>query len=92
MSNGVHIMPISGINAYATKWTMKARVISKGSRTYKNAKGEGKLLNVEFADAHVRSLAFLRGVQSGAAIILAELFDIEQFFRRDTFRFPYRAP
>jgi ssDNA-binding replication factor A large subunit len=59
MSNGVHIMPISGINAYATKWTMKARVISKGSRTYKNAKGEGKLLNVEFADAHVRSLAFL---------------------------------
>jgi hypothetical protein len=59
MSNGVHIMPISGINAYATKWTMKARVISKGSRTYKNAKGEGKLLNVEFADAHVRSRCLL---------------------------------
>ncbi len=54
MSNGVHIMPISGINAYVQKWTMKARVISKGTRTYKNAKGEGKLLNVEFADAQVR--------------------------------------
>ncbi len=34
------------------RWSIKARVINKSSiRTYNNAKGEGRLFNVEFMDS-----------------------------------------
>jgi replication factor A1 len=43
--------PISSLNPYRNRWTIKARVTAKGDmRTWTNAKGEGKLFSVDLLD------------------------------------------
>ncbi|KAL0270274.1 UNVERIFIED_CONTAM: hypothetical protein PYX00_007739 [Menopon gallinae] len=45
------VHPISSLNPYQNKWSIKARVTNKQPpRTYRNAKGEGKLFSVVFTD------------------------------------------
>jgi replication factor A1 len=45
------IMMIKSLNPYQNRWTIKARVLSKPPiKTWKNAKGEGKLFSVILAD------------------------------------------
>ena len=43
--------PIASLNPYNMSWTVKAKLASKGNvRTFRNAKGEGKVMTVEFVD------------------------------------------
>ncbi|XP_058070460.1 replication protein A 70 kDa DNA-binding subunit B [Magnolia sinica] len=49
MTRRVH--PLVSLNPYQGSWTIKVRVTSKGNlRTYKNARGEGQVFNVELTD------------------------------------------
>ncbi|RNA32148.1 replication A 70 kDa DNA-binding subunit [Brachionus plicatilis] len=49
--NGFKVFGISSLNPYQNKWAIKARVTNKSNiRTYSNARGEGKLFNVELID------------------------------------------
>jgi replication factor A1 len=49
---GPRITPISQLNMYQNRFTIKARVTSKGDvKTWSNAKGEGSLLSMEVLDA-----------------------------------------
>ncbi|KAJ0083153.1 hypothetical protein Patl1_11873 [Pistacia atlantica] len=49
MTRIVH--PLVSLNPYQGNWTIKVRVTSKGNmRTYKNARGEGCVFNVELTD------------------------------------------
>jgi replication factor A1 len=49
---GTPITPISQLNMYQNRWTIKARVVSKGDiRTWSNARGEGSLFSVELLDS-----------------------------------------
>lgn len=49
MTRRVH--PLVSLNPYQGNWTIKVRVTSKGNmRTYKNARGEGCVFNVELTD------------------------------------------
>ncbi|GAV64398.1 tRNA_anti domain-containing protein/Rep-A_N domain-containing protein/Rep_fac-A_C domain-containing protein [Cephalotus follicularis] len=49
MTRRVH--PLVSLNPYQGSWTIKVRVTNKGSmRTYKNARGEGCVFNVELTD------------------------------------------
>lgn len=44
-------MPIKALNQFSTDWVIKARLVKKGDlRNWKNAKGEGKLVNVDLID------------------------------------------
>lgn len=44
-------MPIKAINTFNMDWRIKARVVKKGAmRTYNNAKGPGKLFNIDLVD------------------------------------------
>ena len=44
-------MPIKALNQFNTDWCIKARVLKKADmRTYKNAKGEGCILNMDLID------------------------------------------
>lgn len=44
-------MPIKALNQFSSDWVIKARVVKKGEmRTWKNAKGEGTLINVDLVD------------------------------------------
>ena len=46
------ISPISTLNPYQNRWTIRARVTNQPTlRTYHNAKGDGKVLNVDLLDA-----------------------------------------
>ena len=48
----VKINPISSLNPYMNRWTIRARVTNQPTlRTYHNAKGDGKVLNVDLLDA-----------------------------------------
>ncbi|XP_031284944.1 replication protein A 70 kDa DNA-binding subunit B-like isoform X1 [Pistacia vera] len=49
MTRRVH--PLVSLNPYQGNWTIKVRVTSKGNMlTYKNARGEGCVFNVELTD------------------------------------------
>ncbi|XAR63809.1 hypothetical protein NMG60_11023902 [Bertholletia excelsa] len=49
MTRRVH--PLVSLNPYQGNWTIKVRVTGKGNmRTYKNARGEGCVFNVELTD------------------------------------------
>ncbi|KAE8681415.1 Replication protein A 70 kDa DNA-binding subunit B [Hibiscus syriacus] len=49
MTRRVH--PLVSLNPYQGNWTIKVRLTSKGNmRTYKNARGEGCVFNVELTD------------------------------------------
>ncbi|KAI4303759.1 hypothetical protein MLD38_039355 [Melastoma candidum] len=49
MTRRVH--PLISLNPYQGTWTIKVRVTSKGTmRTYRNARGEGCVFNVELTD------------------------------------------
>lgn len=51
-SSGAPITPIDQLNMYQNKWTIRARVTSKGDvRTWSNAKGEGSLFSCELLDS-----------------------------------------
>lgn len=46
------VVPISALNPYSTKWTIKARLTSKSDvRKFTNAKGEGCLFSIDLLDA-----------------------------------------
>lgn len=48
---GTPITLISQLNMYQSRWTLKARLVSKSDiRTWSNAKGEGQLFSVELLD------------------------------------------
>lgn len=52
MTRRVH--PLVSLNPYQGNWTIKVSVTSKGNmRTYKNARGEGCVFNVELTDEDV---------------------------------------
>lgn len=54
------LVSINNLTPYIQKWTVKARVTSKGDmRTFTNMKGEGKLFNFELIDADVCCLCCL---------------------------------
>lgn len=63
---GQPITPISGLNMYSNRWTIRAKVTAKSDiRTWSNAKGEGSLFSVELLDASgvdVRCTFFKEGV------------------------------
>jgi len=53
MSNASSSMftPISKLNLYATRWTIRARITNKSAiRTWSNARGEGKLFSMDLLD------------------------------------------
>mmetsp|Transcript_21096 Transcript_21096/g.29794 ORF Transcript_21096/g.29794 Transcript_21096/m.29794 type:complete len:643 (-) Transcript_21096:211-2139(-) len=52
MGGGPPITPISQLNMYQNRWTIKARVTSKSDiRTWSNARGEGSLFSVDLLDS-----------------------------------------
>ncbi|XP_061682603.1 replication protein A 70 kDa DNA-binding subunit isoform X2 [Syngnathoides biaculeatus] len=45
------VVPITSLNPYLSKWTIRARVTSKSSiRTWSNSRGDGKLFSMEIVD------------------------------------------
>ncbi|GKV35510.1 hypothetical protein SLEP1_g43768 [Rubroshorea leprosula] len=51
MSLTRRVHPLVSLNPYQGNWTIKVRVTSKGNmRTYRNARGEGCVFNVELTD------------------------------------------
>lgn len=54
------IQPLVSLNPYQGNWTIKVRVTSKGNmRTYKNARGEGCVFNVELTDEDVSTFSVI---------------------------------
>jgi replication factor A1 len=46
------VTPMSQLTIYTQKWTIKARVSAKSEmRTFRNAKGEGQLMNIDLVDS-----------------------------------------
>ena len=55
MGSSRRVYPIVSLNPYQGNWTIKVRVTSKGPlRTFKNARGDGNVFNVELTDEDVR--------------------------------------
>lgn len=64
MTRRVH--PLVSLNPYQGNWTIKVRLTNKGTmRTYKNARGEGCVFNVELTDEDVS----IRGIPFSGIII-----------------------
>ena len=57
------LYPISSLNPYQSKWTIRVRVASKPSiREWSNSRGQGKVFNVDLVDESVSTVsAKLRG-------------------------------
>lgn len=54
------VRPLVSLNPYQGNWTIKVSVTSKGNmRTYKNARGDGCVFNVELTDEDVRIIVYL---------------------------------
>ncbi|XP_075887893.1 replication protein A 70 kDa DNA-binding subunit-like isoform X2 [Nelusetta ayraudi] len=50
-SSMTKVLPISNLNPYISKWTIRARVTNKSSiRNWSNSRGEGKLFSFEIVD------------------------------------------
>ena len=50
---GANVTPISALNPYNNKWTIKARVTAKSDiRKWSNAKGDGTLFSCDLLDEH----------------------------------------
>ena len=48
------LYPISSLNPYQNKWTIRVRVASKPSiREWSNSRGQGKVFNVDLVDESV---------------------------------------
>ena len=48
------VLPLASLNPYQGNWTIKVRVTSKGNlRSFRNARGEGNVFNVELTDEDV---------------------------------------
>ena len=43
-------MPIAALNQFCTDFTIKARIVKKSLRYWKNAKGEGDILSLDLID------------------------------------------
>uniref|UniRef100_UPI00358F2191 replication protein A 70 kDa DNA-binding subunit-like n=1 Tax=Myxine glutinosa TaxID=7769 RepID=UPI00358F2191 len=60
-SKGPRVIPISFLNPYLNKWTIRARVTNKTSiRTWSNPRGEGRLFSMDLTDeeGEIRATAF----------------------------------
>ncbi|KAM8898436.1 replication protein A 70 kDa DNA-binding subunit-like isoform 2-T2 [Spinachia spinachia] len=68
-SSSAKVMPITSLNPYQSKWTIRARVTNKSSiRTWSNSRGEGKLFSFEIVD------------ESGEIKITAFNDEVDKFF------------
>jgi len=48
---GAVVIPVDRLNPYQNRWVVRVRILTKNMRKYSNAKGEGKLFNIDVADA-----------------------------------------
>jgi replication factor A1 len=52
------LFPISSLNPYQSKWTIRVRVASKPSiREWSNSRGSGKVFNIDLIDESVSMIA-----------------------------------
>lgn len=69
-------MPISALNLYSHDWNIKARVLKRAQiRTYKNARGEGKILNIDLIDREgtmIQATLFNKEVDAWAEMLVED--------------------
>uniref|UniRef100_A0A667XMM4 Replication protein A 70 kDa DNA-binding subunit n=1 Tax=Myripristis murdjan TaxID=586833 RepID=A0A667XMM4_9TELE len=71
-ASSTKVVPISSLNPYQSKWTIRARVTNKSNiRTWSNSKGEGKLFSFEVVDesGEIRITAFNKEVDKFSSLI-----------------------
>lgn len=75
--------PINSLTPYQNKWVIRARVTNKsGIRTWSNAKGEGKLFNMDLMDesGEIRCTGFREAVDKFYEMIQVSQTDIQIVF------------